>query len=165
MDVAHIISLVGGLGLFLFGMKMMGKAWSWSPAPSCEGTAGKADLNPLLLGVLVGVVVTGAINPPPATTVMVVGFPERRPPQAGSGGLRHYGRQYRHHRYQLPYRPEDQLPGPIAIFLGVFMMMVFKKKMVQQTGAVIIGFGLLFTGMDTMSSAMAPLKDVRNLRN
>ena len=50
--------------------------------------------------------------------------------------------------------------APIAIFIGVFMMMVFKRKMVQQVGAVIIGFGLLFTGMDTMSSAMAPLKDV-----
>ena len=112
MDVAHIISLVGGLGLFLFGMKMMGESLELVAGSKLRGTAGKADLNPLLW------VCWWALSSPersillPPPPLWWVGFPERRPPQAGSGGLRHYGRQYRHHRYQLPYRPEDQLPGP-----------------------------------------------------
>lgn len=159
MDVAHIISLVGGLGLFLFGMKMMGESLELVAGSKLRGLLEKLTSNPLL-GVLVGVVVTGAIQSSSATTVMVVGF-------LNAGLLKLDQAVYVIMGANIGTTVTSFLIGlkisylaPIAIFFGVFMMMVFKKKMVQQTGAVIIGFGLLFTGMDTMSSAMTPLKDV-----
>lgn len=159
MDITHIISLIGGLGMFLFGMKMMGESLELVAGSKLRGLLEKLTSNPLL-GVLVGVVVTGAIQSSSATTVMVVGF-------LNAGLLKLEQAVYVIMGANIGTTVTSFLIGlkisylaPIAIFIGVFMMMVFKRKMVQQVGAVIIGFGLLFTGMDTMSSAMAPLKDV-----
>ena len=73
MDITHIISLIGGLGMFLFGMKMMGESLELVAGSKLRGLLEKLTSNPLL-GVLVGVVVTGAIQSSSATTVMVVGF-------------------------------------------------------------------------------------------
>ena len=61
MDITHIISLIGGLGMFLFGMKMMGESLELVAGSKLRGLLEKLTSNPLL-GVLVGVVVTGAIQ-------------------------------------------------------------------------------------------------------
>ncbi len=159
MDLAHILSLVGGLGLFLFGMKMMGEGLELVAGSKLRGLLEKLTSNPLL-GVLVGVVVTGAIQSSSATTVMVVGF-------LNAGLLKLEQAVYVIMGANIGTTVTSFLIGlkinylaPIAVFLGVIMVMMFKKKIVQQTGMVIIGFGILFTGMDAMSSAMAPLKDI-----
>ena len=73
MDLTHILQLLGGLGLFLFGMKLMGDGLELVAGSKLRSLLEKLTSNPLL-GVLVGVVVTGAIQSSSATTVMVVGF-------------------------------------------------------------------------------------------
>lgn len=73
MDIMHILSLLGGLGLFLFGMKLMGEGLELVAGSRLKALLEKITSNPFL-GVLVGVLVTGAIQSSSATTVMVVGF-------------------------------------------------------------------------------------------
>ncbi|MCI9415472.1 MAG: Na/Pi cotransporter family protein [Clostridiales bacterium] len=140
-------------------MKMMGEGLELVAGSKLRGLLEKLTSNPLL-GVLVGVVVTGAIQSSSATTVMVVGF-------LNAGLLKLEQAVYVIMGANIGTTVTSFLIGlkinylaPIAVFLGVIMVMMFKKKIVQQTGMVIIGFGILFTGMDAMSSAMAPLKDI-----
>ena len=159
MDVTHILSLLGGLGLFLFGMKIMGDGLELVAGSKLKGLLEKITSNPFL-GVLVGVVVTGAIQSSSATTVMVVGF-------LNAGLLKLEQSVYIIMGANIGTTVTSFLIGlkisylaPIAVFIGIIMLMVFKKKLIQHIGMVIIGFGVLFTGMEGMSDAMAPLKDI-----
>ncbi len=156
MDLTHILQLLGGLGLFLFGMKMMGDGLELVAGSKLRTLLEKLTSNPLL-GVLVGVVVTGAIQSSSATTVMVVGF-------LNAGLLKLEQAVYVIMGANIGTTVTSFLIGlklsylaPIAVFLGVAFMMMTKKKLFQHIGMVIIGFGILFTGMESMSGAMKPL--------
>lgn len=164
MNVTDIIQLLGGLGLFLFGMKLMGEGLELVAGSRLKSLLEKITSNPFL-GVLVGVAVTGAIQSSSATTVMVVGF-------LNAGLLKLEQAVYVIMGANIGTTVTSFLIGlkisylaPVAVFVGMIMVMMFKKKVVQHTGMVIIGFGLLFTGMDGMSAAMSGLKDVPAFRN
>lgn len=159
MDLMNILSLLGGLGLFLFGMKLMGEGLELVAGSRLKALLEKITSNPLL-GVLVGILVTGAIQSSSATTVMVVGF-------LNAGLLKLEQAVYIIMGANIGTTVTSFLIGlkisvlaPVAVFIGIIMIMAFKKKLVQHIGMVIIGFGILFTGMEAMSSAMAPLKDM-----
>ena len=155
MDIMHILSLLGGLGLFLFGMKLMGEGLELVAGSRLKALLEKITSNPFL-GVLVGVLVTGAIQSSSATTVMVVGF-------LNAGLLKLEQAVYIIMGANIGTTVTSFLIGlkisvlaPVAVFIGIVMIMAFKKKLIQHIGMVIIGFGILFTGMETMS----PLKDM-----
>ncbi len=159
MDLMNILSLLGGLGLFLFGMKLMGEGLELVAGSRLKALLEKITSNPLL-GVLVGILVTGAIQSSSATTVMVVGF-------LNAGLLKLEQAVYIIMGANIGTTVTSFLIGlkisvlaPVAVFIGIIMIMAFKKKLVQHIGMVIIGFGILFTGMEAMSGAMAPLKDM-----
>ena len=159
MDLMNILSLLGGLGLFLFGMKLMGEGLELVAGSRLKALLEKITSNPLL-GVLVGILVTGAIQSSSATTVMVVGF-------LNAGLLKLEQAVYIIMGANIGTTVTSFLIGlkisvlaPVAVFIGIIMIMAFKKKLVQHIGMVIIGFGILFTGMETMSGAMSPLKDM-----
>lgn len=159
MNITHVLTLLGGLGMFLFGMKLMGDGLELVAGSRLKALLEKITSNPLL-GVLVGVVVTGAIQSSSATTVMVVGF-------LNAGLLKLEQSIYIIMGANIGTTVTSFIIGlkisylaPVAVFVGMVMLMVFKKKLLQHLGMVIIGFGILFTGMDAMSGAMAPLKDM-----
>lgn len=159
MNITHILQLLGGLGLFLFGMKLMGEGLELVAGSRLKSLLEKITSNPIL-GVLVGVVVTGAIQSSSATTVMVVGF-------LNAGLLKLEQAVYIIMGANIGTTVTSFLIGlkisylaPVAVFAGMVLMMMFKKKMLQHIGMVIIGFGILFTGMESMSGAMEPLKDM-----
>ncbi len=159
-----VLSLAGGLGLFLFGMKLMGEGLETVAGSRLKKLLEKITSHPLL-GVLVGLVVTGAIQSSSATTVMVVGF-------LNAGLLKLEQAVYIIMGANIGTTVTSFLIGLnindlalVALFLGVVLIMFFKKKLAQHIGMVVVGFGILFTGMDMMSGAMEPLKEIAWFRD
>lgn len=149
--------------MFLFGMKLMGDGLELVAGSRLKGLLEKITSNPLL-GILVGVVVTGAIQSSSATTVMVVGF-------LNAGLLKLEQSVYIIMGANIGTTVTSFLIGlkinaiaPVLIFIGVIFVVFIKKKFVQHLGMVIVGFGILFTGMEGMSSAMVPLREMPAFR-
>lgn len=154
---ALIYSLIGGLGLFLFGMKLMSEGLQKSAGNSLRTILEKLTAN-RYIGALVGIVITVIIQSSSATTVMVVGFVN-----AGLMSLTqslsivlgaNIGTTV---TAQLIAFKITKLALP-AIGIGVFLRMFSKNKNRQYFGEIIIGFGLLFLGLQTMKMGFAPLK-------
>ncbi|MFN2341432.1 MAG: Na/Pi cotransporter family protein [Halanaerobium sp.] len=156
MDLA--VGLLGGLGLFIYGMKQMSEG--------LQKTAGKrlrhiitAMTSKPIMGVGVGALVTSIIQSSSATTVMVVGFVN-----AGimtlfqSVGVIMGANIGTTITAQLvAFKLGDYAFHAIAI--GAFTYLFSKRKKTQYIGQVILGFGLLFLGMETMGDVMTPLRD------
>ena len=149
--------LIGGLGMFLFGMKLMSEGLQKSAGNSLRKILEKLTSN-RIIGTMVGLLVTMIIQSSSATTVMVVGFVN-----AGLMSLTqslsivlgaNIGTTV---TAQLIAFKITKLALP-AIGVGVFLRMFTKSKKKQYIGEIIIGFGLLFLGMETMKHSFAPLK-------
>ncbi len=164
MSVANILSMAGGLGLFLFGIRTMGDG--------LENAAG-AKLKRMLevltgnrfLAVLVGFVVTAIIQSSTATTVMVVGFVN-----AGMMSLAQavgviMGANIGTTVTSLLIALNFSGVAAAAVLVGVILMLASKKTVVKNLGAIFTGFGLLFLGIDMMSDSMAPLRDSAGFMN
>lgn len=164
MSVANILSMAGGLGLFLFGIRTMGDG--------LENAAG-AKLKRMLevltgnrfLAVLVGFVVTAIIQSSTATTVMVVGFVN-----AGMMSLAQavgviMGANIGTTVTSLLIALNFSSIAAAAVLVGVILMLASKKTVVKNLGAIFTGFGLLFLGIDMMSDSMAPLRDSAGFMN
>lgn len=159
MEIKHILMLFGGLGLFLYGMKVMGDGLELVAGSKLKTLLERITSNPLL-GILVGVVITGVIQSSSATTVMVVGF-------LNAGLLKLEQSVYIIMGANIGTTVTSFLIGlkigviaPIVILVGVVFVVFLKKKFLQHLGMVLVGFGLLFTGMENMSGAMVPLRDM-----
>ena len=164
MSVANILSMAGGLGLFLFGIRTMGDG--------LENAAG-AKLKRMLevltgnrfLAVLVGFVVTAIIQSSTATTVMVVGFVN-----AGMMSLAQavgviMGANIGTTITSLLIALNFSSVAAASVLVGVILMLASKKTVVKNLGAIFTGFGLLFLGIDMMSDSMAPLRDSAGFMN
>ena len=164
MSVANILSMAGGLGLFLFGIRTMGDG--------LENAAG-AKLKRMLevltgnrfLAVLVGFVVTAIIQSSTATTVMVVGFVN-----AGMMSLAQavgviMGANIGTTVTSLLIALNFSSVAAASVLVGVILMLASKKTVVKNLGAIFTGFGLLFLGIDMMSDSMAPLRDSAGFMN
>ncbi|MGN1267084.1 MAG: Na/Pi cotransporter family protein, partial [Dorea sp.] len=166
-----IIPFVGGLGMFIYGMQIM--------AGGLENAAGnkmKTILEALtrnkLMGVLLGAAITAIIQSSSATTVMVVGFVN-----AGIMNLTqamgiimgaNIGTTVTGWLVSAVEWAEFLQPAtiaPIAIMVGVVVMLVGKRRSTKDVASIIVGFGLLFVGITTMSDAVAPLKEVEAFTN
>lgn len=172
MDIFDFLTMIGGLCLFLFGMNIMGEALERRAGSSLRVLLGKLTSN-RLMGFLTGLAVTAVIQSSSATTVMVVGF-------VNSGLLAlgqainvimgaNVGTTVTAWILSLGGIEGDSLflqllkPAsftPVLALIGIVYYMFLKDGKKKDTGLILLGFATLMFGMDTMSDAVAGLKDV-----
>ncbi len=154
-----LFSFFGGLGVFLFSIKYMGDALQKAAGDKLRDILDRFTTNPFM-GVLVGIVVTILIQSSSGTTVIVVGLVS-----AGFMTL----------RQAIGVIMGANIGTTVTAFIigldvgayalpimavGAFLIFFFKKNKIQNIGQVIFGFGGLFFGMETMSGAMKPLREL-----
>ncbi len=172
MDIFDVLSLIGGLCLFLFGMNIMGEALERRAGNGLKTILGKLTKNKLT-GFLTGLAVTAVIQSSSATTVMVVGFVN-----SGIMSLRQSisvimganigttvtawilslcGIDSGNLFMQL-LKPTSFTP--VLALIGTAMLMFGKTSKKKDTGTILLGFATLMFGMDAMSAAVSGLRDV-----
>ncbi len=157
MGIANILTLAGGMGLFLLGMKLMSEGLE-----TAAGTRLKRMLEVLtsrkLLGMLVGAGTTAVIQSSSATTVMVIGFVNAGliTLSQAAGVIMGANIGTTVTGLLVALNPKDIAPA--ALLVGVVAMTFIKKKAAQYAGQIFAGLGLLFLGLNAMSSAMEPLR-------
>ena len=164
MGIGSIISLAGGLGLFLFGMKYMGEGLELAAGPKMKDLLEKLTRN-RIAGFLLGALVTVVIQSSSATTVMVMGFINAEIMDLAQATGVIFGANIGTTITSVLIALDVSGIAPVCICLGAAMLLYAKRKRNRYTGQVILGFGLLFQGLHTMSSAMSPLKDFAPFQN
>ena len=177
MGVTSILSLLSGVALFLYGMSVMGDSLKKVAGNKLELILYKLTSTPLK-GILLGTAVTAIIQSSSATTVMVVGFVNSGMMKVaqsigiimganigtsvtgwilclsyieGSGGI-------------AQLLSTATISAVVAI-IGIIFRMVMKKDSYRHVGEIMLGFAILMFGMQTMSGAVAPLKDSETFRS
>ena len=159
MTLSMTMALLGGLALFLYGMKLMGEGLEKAAGDRLKRLLEALTRNPLM-GLLVGVVFTMIIQSSSATTVMVVGFVN-----AGLLDLMQATGVILGANIGTTVTAwivagfQATAYMPLVLLIGVAMMMFLKKLKLQRVGQVVAGFGMLFVGMGMMSDAMKPLAE------
>ena len=173
-----ILALIGGLGLFLYGMDVMGDSLKKLAGGKLEMILSKLTSN-VFKGLLLGFGVTAIIQSSSATTVMLVGFV--------NSGIMHLGQTISIimganigttvTAWLLSLNGISDGAGnilklfkpssftPILIAVGVIMTMVCKSDKKKNVASILIGFAVLMFGMDAMSDAMAFLKDSKTFKD
>ena len=158
MSITNFLSLLGGLALFLYGMQMMSNGLEAAAGDRMKEILEKLTSN-RILGVLVGAGITAVIQSSSATTVMVVGFVN-----AGMMSLQqavwiimgaNIGTTITGQLIAL----DIGAIAPLIAFIGVAMVVFVKKPMAHHVGTIFAGLGVLFIGMEMMSTAMLPLRE------
>ena len=171
MDIFTLFTFVGGLGLFLFGMNVLGDAIGRRAGGKLKVVLEKITSNKIM-GVLLGAGVTAVIQSSGATTVMIIGFINSGIMSlqnaigpilganigttatawllalndiSGSGFLLRL------------LNPDSFVP--VLAFIGAIMLVFCKRDRAKDIGMILLGFSVLMFGMDTMSGAMSPLRD------
>ena len=176
MDLFDVLTLIGGLSLFLFGMDQMGSALERRAGEGLKDMLGRLTSGKAV-GFLTGLLVTAVIQSSSATTVMVVGFVN-----SGLMSLRqainvimgsNVGTTVTAWVFSLTGIESDSFfvqllkPTsftPILALIGVICLMTGKNGKRKDTGMILLGFAVLMFGMDTMSDAVAGLRDVPAFR-
>lgn len=165
-----ILGFAGGLGLFIYGMQIMASGLQKAAGNSLKKILEVLTKNKFL-GVLLGIGVTAIIQSSSATTVMVVGFVN-----AGLMNLQQTvgiimganigttvtGWLVSSVQWAGIFSPENL--APIAVFIGAALGIFSKKQTVNQIGEILVGFGMLFIGIEMMSTGVEPLKDLPAFR-
>ena len=158
MNLLEFLGVFGGLALFLHGMQMMS-----SGLEAVAGNRMKAILERLtanrFMGVLVGALITAAVQSSSATTVMVVGFVNAGMMTLSQAVWLIMGANVGTTVTGLLIALDVGALAPVVAFGGVFLMVFVKRARLQHIGQILAGLGILFIGMDTMSAAMAPLRE------
>lgn len=177
MDFFSVLTMIGGLALFLYGMNVMGDGLAKVSGGKLEKILENLTSN-RLKAVLLGVGVTAVIQSSSATTVMVVGF-------VNSGIMKlsqaigiimgaNIGTTVTSWILSLSGIESDNFfikflkPtsfSPILAIIGVIFIMFFKNEKKKDIGTILAGFAILMVGMDTMSNAVKPLADVPEFTN
>ncbi len=158
MGILDFVVFLGGVGLFLYGIKIMGQGLEMAAGSKLKSMLDKVTSNKFM-AVLIGVVITALIQSSSATTVMVVGFVN-----AGLMNLVQatgviMGANVGTTVTSVLIALDLSAIAPVFVFGGAALLVFAKKKFLTHIGEILAGFGLLFIGMDTMSSAMEPLRD------
>lgn len=159
MSLTMTMSLLGGLALFLYGMKMMGEGLEKAAGDKLRRLLESLTRNPII-GLLVGVVFTMIIQSSSATTVMVVGFVN-----AGLLDLMQATGVILGANIGTTVTAwivagfQAMTFMPLILLVGVAMIMFVKRLKLQRIGQIVAGFGMLFVGMDMMKNAMSPLAE------
>ena len=165
------LSFIGGLGLFLFGMEYMGEGLQKAAGPKMKKLLSILTSN-RLLGVLVGAGVTALIQSSSATTVMVVGFVNASlmslKQAVGVIMGANIGTTITAWIVSLGEWTSFLKPSvlaPLCIAVGIVLIMFAKKQGAKHTGIILFGFGTLFLGLDMMSDAAKPLRELEAVKN
>lgn len=177
MDFFSVLTMLGGLALFLYGMETMGAGLAQASGGKLERILEKLTSNPIK-AVLLGAGVTAVIQSSSATTVMVVGF-------VNSGIMKltqavgiimgaNIGTTVTSWILSLSGIESDSFfmqllkPtsfSPVLALIGVCFLLFSKKEKKKDIGTILVGFAILMTGMDTMSGAVKPLANVPEFTN
>ena len=158
MEISVIVSLMGGLGLFLLGMKQMSDGLEKAAGAKMRSILEAVTTNQIM-GTLVGILFCAVIQSSSATTVMAVSF-------VNAGMMNLYQAAGVIMGANIGTTVTSQLVSfnlsayaPVFLFLGVILTQFVKKDRIRKIGEVILGFGVLFMGLSVMSGSMASLKD------
>lgn len=165
MDISGIIiGLLGGLGLFLYGMKLMGDGLENAAGDKLKGFLEKITSNPVK-GILVGTVVTSIIQSSSATTVMVVGF-------VNAGLMNLYQAAGVIMGANIGTTVTAQLVAfkltaiaPIFVGVGAGIVLFSKAKKSREIGHIVLGFGILFMGLQFMETVLKPVASTPAFEN
>lgn len=172
MDIFDILTLIGGLSLFLFGMNLMGDALERSAGSKLEGMIGKLTTGKFT-GLLTGMGVTAVIQSSSATTVMVVGFVNSKlmtlkqaihvimGANIGTtvtAWILSLGGISGDSMFVKLLKPSSFTP--ILALIGIILLMFTKINRKKDIGVVLLGFATLMFGMETMTGAVSGLKDI-----
>lgn len=177
MDIFHVLTMIGGLCLFLFGMNLMGQALERRAGNKLRTLLGKMT-GKVMTGFLTGLGVTAIIQSSSATTVMVVGFVNsglmtlRQAINVIMGAnvgttitawlLSLAGIDSGSTWVQL-LKPSSFTP--VLALIGIVLYMFCKQNRKKDTGMILLGFATLMFGMETMSGAVSGLKDIPAFTN
>lgn len=172
MDIANIVAMFGAIATFLFGMSTMMDGLEKLSSGRLEHILERLTSN-VFKGVLLGAVVTGLIQSSAATTVMCVGFVNagimKLEQTVGIIMGANIGTTVTAQLLRLGDIDADNIVmmflqpsflGPILAVVGIIFYMFIKGGHKRIVGQIVLGLGLLFIGMNTMSSAVEPLKDL-----
>ncbi len=167
-----IVTVLGGLAMFLYGMEIMGDGLKHGSGATLKNVLGKLTHN-IFLGLLTGTLVTAIIQSSTATIVLTVGL-------IGAGVLNlrqaasivmgaNIGTTVTAQIIRLMdidssgnmilefFKPDTL--APIALVIGIILIMFIKRGNSKNVGMIALGFGILFTGLMTMTNAVKPLAD------
>ena len=177
MDIFDILTLIGGLCLFLFGMNVMGDGLERRAGGGLKLLLGKLTNN-RMKGFLTGLGVTAVIQSSSATTVMVVGFVNSglmtlkqsigvimgaNIGTTVTAWILSLGGISSSNVFVQLLKPTSFTP--VLALIGMILLMTGKTDKKKDTGTILLGFATLMFGMDTMSGAVAGLADVPAFRN
>lgn len=177
MSVFDVLSLIGGLAMFLFGMNYMGTSLEKLGGGKFESTLEKMTNN-RIKGVLLGAGITAIIQSSSAVTVMAVGFVNSSIMSLQqvigiimganigttiTGWILSLTSIDSSNIFVSMLKPSSFTP--VLALIGIILFMVSKKDKKRDIGSILLGFAVLMFGMETMSSAVAPLKDVPEFTN
>lgn len=164
MEISVVVSLMGGLGLFLLGMKQMSDGLEKAAGAKMRSILEAVTTN-RILGTLVGILFCAVIQSSSATTVMVVSF-------VNAGMMTLYQAAGVIMGANIGTTVTSQLVSfnlsayaPVFLFVGVLMTQFVKNDRVKKIGEVVLGFGVLFMGLSVMSGSMSSLKDSPQVAN
>lgn len=164
MSMVSFFSLLGGLGLFLFGMKLMSEGLEKAAGARMRSILEFFTKN-RFVGMLVGILFTAVIQSSSATTVMVVSF-------VNSGLMNLLQATGVILGANIGTTVTGQLiafnlsdVAPLFVMAGVIMVMFINSQKVKRMGEVILGFGILFLGLSIMSDAMTTVKESQEIVN
>jgi phosphate:Na+ symporter len=164
MDYKMIFSLLGGLGLFIYGMSLMGTGLQKAAGSKLKKILAVLTSN-RFIAVLVGAGVTAIIQSSSATTVMTVGFVN-----AGlmnlfqaAGVIMGANIGTTMTAQLIAFKLTDIAPFILAI--GACMVLFSKKKKTKDVGEIVLGFGILFVGMTMMETSMKPIREMESFKN
>lgn len=158
MKLTDILTLFGGLALFLYGMNMMSRGLEVTAGDKMKSILEKLTSN-RFLAVFVGALITAIIQSSSATTVMVVGFVNVGLMTLSQAVWIIMGANIGTTITGQLIALDVSAIAPLFAIIGVVMVTFFKHRKVNSVGEIIAGLGILFMGMDLMSGAMMPLRD------
>ena len=159
-----VINMLGGLGLFLYGMTLMAEGLQKAAGEKLKRIVEKLTSN-VVMGVLVGTVVTGIIQSSSASTVMVVGFVN-----AGIMTLSQaigviMGANIGTTVTAQLVSFKLEAVAPVSLGIGIILYLFTKKQKTKELATILLGFGILFTGMEFMKDAAQPLAEYDGFRD
>lgn len=158
MGATSFLGLLGGLALFLYGMQMMSEGLEAAAGNRMKETLEKLTAN-RLCGVAVGAGITAIIQSSSATTVMVVGFVNAGMMTLNQAVWIIMGANIGTTITGQLIALDVGALAPLFAFVGVVLIVFFKKVSFHNYGQIVAGLGVLFIGMEMMSSSMVPLRE------
>nr|HAQ64119.1 sodium-dependent phosphate transporter [Oscillospiraceae bacterium] len=158
MTIENIIFFLAGMGLLMYGIKIMGDGLELAAGAKLKTLLEKMTSN-RFFAVIVGFIITMLIQSSTATTVMVVGFVNTGIMNLTQAIGVIMGANIGTTTTSVLVSLNLSSFAPIAIAIGVIILLFAKKNVLKHVGTAITGFGMLFLGMHLMTTSMAPLQD------